>query len=140
MVTNKGHDIQTGDTVFISGLYGKKLLYLNNKVAKVINILLSHEEARKHFLAYVELIEEPEDGKKRRHFVNFDFIYKITDVPKLAPMLQESIQYEDNFFQYFEVRNKIIDFNVMYDEHYQMIGTATDIYGRLHAFLISGVN
>jgi len=130
--TDEYNSIQTGDTVYISGLPGKSYSFINNKYGFVKDILLTNADGRISYVAHVELF-----SNKEAYFINFEYIFKMG---RMNQSDIKSIIWEDSPFNHYIMKKEIIDAAVVRDDHNQIFGLCTDAYGRKHVFLFSGIN
>ncbi len=131
--TNEFNSIETGNTVYISGLPGKNYSYVNNKHGKVKEIYLTCEGTKISYAAKVILSDSKEEI-----FVNFDYIFKVGKGMNSSDI--KSIVWEENPFNHYVIKNELIDCYPMQDENGQLMAVCTDVHNRKHVFLYSGIN
>jgi hypothetical protein len=127
--------IQTGDTVFISGLLGKHHSIINNKYGFLKDIYMSHDQ-KKNKINYVGEIELL--SNKEIHFINFDYIFKIGK--NLNRNDINSMLWVDDPYTHFIFKKDLIDSHPMIDEHGQILSVGTAKNNTKYVFLFSGVN
>ena len=131
--TDEFNSIETGNTVYISGLPGKTDLFLNNKHGSVKDIYLTSENSKISYIAKVRLHANGED-----YFVNFDYIFKVGRKMNRADI--NSIIWEENPFNHYVMKKNLVDCHPMQDENGQLMAVCTDFNQRKHVFLYSGIN
>lgn len=130
--TEEYNSIETGNTVYISGLPGKNYSFLNNRFGKVKEILLT---CTNHNITYVaKVILTPTNEEV---FVNFDYIFKIKNLNKVDA---KAIVWEENAMDHYVHKKLLTQIQPIHDENGQMLAICSDIYSRKHVFLCSGVN
>lgn len=131
--TEEYNSIQTGNTVYISGLHGKNHSFVNNKYGYVKDILMMMKERRLSYIAHVVLIPSNEEC-----FVNFEYIFKVGR--NLNDIDAKAIAWEDNPLNHYIFKKNLIEINPFHDENDQLLAVCTDINGRKHVLLCSGIN
>ncbi len=126
--------VETGNTIFISGLHGEKYNFINNKYGIVKDIYVQSDLGYVMYLADVELIET-----KERYSINFDFIYKIDSDIQVENPIQHLISIE-NPMLYYVNKKTIVDIAPMFDELGQYLSLSKDIKGKTYVSLLSGIN
>lgn len=127
--------IKTGDTVLISGLYGKNFKFINNKFGKIRNIFLRSEGRNVFNIAEIELFYD-----KSIHSVNFDFIYKIEITDKIVDNVVQHVVTIENPLMYY-IHKKNINHTMNFrDELCQQMGICVDKNGKSYVILFSGIN
>ncbi len=126
--------VETGNTIYISGLYGEKYNFINNKYGIVKSIYIQNDLEHIMYLADIELIET-----KQIYSVNFDFIYKIESIKQVENPIQHLISIE-NPLLYYVNKKGITDVAPMFDELAQYLALSKDKNGKSYVFLLSGIN
>lgn len=130
--TEEYNGIQTGNTVYISGLPGKNHSYVNNKFGYVKDILLTCTNRNITYVAHVVLTPSNEEC-----FVNFDYIYKVKNLNKIDA---KAIAIKEDALSHYIQKKYLIDIHPIHDENGQLLAISNDLYGRKHVFLCSGLN
>jgi hypothetical protein len=131
--TNEFNSIETGNTVYVSGLYGKNTSYINNKHGIVKNIYLTCDKGRITYSAEIEFLFDA----STTCFINFDYIFK---VGKLNNADIKSLIWEENPINYYILKKNLVECYPMHDENGQLLAVCNDFEGRKHIFLYSGIN
>lgn len=131
--TEEYNSIQTGNTVYISGLPGKNRSIFNNKYGYVKDILITCKNGQLSYVANVVLYHNNEEC-----FVNFDYIFKIGRVFNNLDV--KSIVWEENPISHYIYKKNLIDLHSFHDENGQLLAVCNDIYERKHVLLCSGIN
>lgn len=131
--TEEYNSIQTGNTVYISGLPGKNHSFVNNKYGYVKDILLSCKNGRINYVAQVVLFSNNEEC-----FVEFSYIFKVGK--DLNDLDAKAIVWEENPIQYYKYKKNLVDIQPLPDENGQLLAICNDLYGRKHVLLCSGIN
>jgi hypothetical protein len=131
--TDEFNSIETGNTVYISGLPGKNFSLINNKHGLVKDIYLTYDNNRISYMARILLIENNEEC-----IVNFDYIFKVGH--KMNNFDIKSIIWEENPFDHYVIKKNLKDCYPMQDENGQLLAICNDFEGRKHVFLYSGIN
>jgi hypothetical protein len=126
--------VETGNTVLISGLYGKNFKFINNKCGIIKNIYLRNERNELLHLADVKL---DEDGTI--HAVNLDFIFKLNSNKCVDNIVQHLVSV-DNPVLYYVRKKSIKSIMNFYDEVGQYMSLCVDNKGKSHVLLFSGIN
>jgi hypothetical protein len=116
--TDEFNSIETGNTVYISGLPGKNFSLINNKHGLVKDIYLTYDNNRISYMARILLIENNEEC-----IVNFDYIFKV-----------------GHKMNHYVIKKNLKDCYPMQDENGQLLAICNDFEGRKHVFLYSGIN
>lgn len=127
--------IKTGDTVLISGLYGKNFKFINNKFGKVINVFIRSEGHNVFNIADIELFYD-----RSIHSVNFDFIYKIDVGDKIVDNVVQHVVTIENPLMYYIHKKNIKHTMNFRDELCQQMGICVDKNGKSYVILFSGIN
>lgn len=127
--------IKTGDTVLISGLYGKNFNFINNKTGKVLSIVIHVENGITTQLSNIKL---DETGKE--YVVNFDFIYKLNFYEAIVDGVSQHIFTIDNPAIYYVHKKKLRHMMNFQDELKQSMSIGVDKGGKSHVLLFSGIN
>lgn len=130
--TDEFNSIETGNTVYISGLPGKNYSYVNNKYGYVKDIYLTFEGGRINYSAKVILFSD-----NNEYFVNFDYIFKMG---KMNNADIQSLIWEENPFNHYVIKKNLVECYALQDENGQRIAVCSDSEKRKHVFLYSGVN
>jgi hypothetical protein len=130
--TEEYNTIQTGNTVYISGIPGKNYFYCNNKYGWVKEILLTSTNRNLTYVAQVVLTPSGEEV-----FVNFDYIYRVKTLNKSDAHAIASIE---NPIEHYSHKKNFIDVHPFHDENGQLLSLCTNIFGRKYLLLCSGVN
>jgi len=126
--------IETGNTVLISGLYGRNFKFINNKCGIIKNIYLRNEGNELLHLADVQMFE---DGLI--HSINLDFIFKLNSGRKVDNPVQHLVSIENPVLYY--IRKKSINTTMnFHDELGQCMSFCVDKGGKSHVLLFSGIN
>lgn len=131
--TDEYNGIETGNTVFVSGLIGKNYSFINNRYGIVKDIYLTSDNNKISYIAEIEF-----HGDKDPYFVNFDYIYKIGK--KLNNQALNDIIFYHNPYDYYIEKKRIIETHPLTDENGQIVGVGIDSNYRTHFFLYSGIN
>jgi len=131
--TDEFNSIETGNTVYISGLPGKNYSLINNKHGIVKDIYLTCENNRISYTARVVLVHDNEEC-----IVNFDYIFKVGRKMNNADI--KSLIWQENPFDHFVIKKNLIDCQPMQDENGQLLAICNDYEKRKHVFLYSGIN
>lgn len=131
--TDEFNAIETGNTVYISGLPGKTNSLINNKHGYVKDIYLNCKNNRISYMAKVVLAESKEEC-----FINFDYIFKVGKKMNNADI--KSLIWEENPFTHYVIKKNLVDSHPMQDENGQFLAVCEDTEGRKHVFLYSGIN
>lgn len=131
--TDEFNTIETGNTVYISGLPGKNFSFINNKHGIVRDIFLTCDNGKITYVAEVILNNETEPN-----FVNFDYIYQVGK--KMNDSDMKSIMWLETPFDHYIMKKDIVESYPMLDENGQIMAFSTDINERKHIFLYSGIN
>jgi hypothetical protein len=126
--------IETGNTVYISGLHGKEFKFINNKYGTVKSIYVRHDGTQLAHIADIELL-----NTKKIYSVNLDFIYKLTINNCVDNMVQHVVTV-DNPMIYYIKKKSLIKTVCFFDELGQYTSLCTDLKGKSHVLLFSGVN
>jgi len=70
--TDEFNSIETGNTVYISGLPGKNYSFINNKIGIIKDIFLTCENGKISYVAEIIIQNETESS-----FVNFEYIFLV---------------------------------------------------------------
>ena len=130
--TEEYNSIQTGNTVYISGIPGKNYSFCNKKYGWVKEILLTSTNRNVTYVVKVVLIPSGDIV-----FVNFDYVFKIKNLNKFDAM---SIASEENAMNHYVIKKNFVNIHPFYDENGQLLTLCTDIFGRKHLLLCSGLN
>lgn len=131
--TDEYNSIETGNTVYISGLPGKNNSFLNNKIGIVKDILLTCDNGKISYLAKIIMQNETEPS-----FINFEYIFLIGK--KMSDGDIKSIVWEENPFDHYIHKRGIVLSYPFLDEYGQIMAVSNDINDRKHLFLYSGIN
>jgi hypothetical protein len=131
--TDEFNSIETGNTVYISGLPGKPYSYVNNKHGRVKDIYLTCENGRISYTAKVQLYSDNEE-----YFVNFDYLFKVGTKMNYADI--KSLIWEENPFNHYVIKKELVECHPMQDENGQLLAVCSDRQKRKHVFLYSGIN
>jgi len=131
--TDEFNSIETGNTVYISGLPGKSRSQINNKYGYVKEIYLTMENGRITYSAKIYLFKD-----QTEHIVNFDYIFKIGKKMNYADI--KSLIWEENPFNHYVIKKELVDCHPMQDENGQLLAVCSDNKNRKHVFLYSGIN
>lgn len=126
--------IESGNTVYISGLHGSEFKFINNKYGKVKSIYVRHDGTQLAHIADIELLDS-----KKIYSVNLDFIYKLSTSNGVDNMVQHVVTV-DNPFIYYIKKKQIIKSVCFFDELGQYMTLCNDLNGKSYALLFSGVN
>lgn len=127
--------IKTGDTVLISGLYGKNFHFINNKVGKIKDTFVRVEDGKTIPLANVTLDENGKD-----YVVNYDFLYSLNFKDGIVDSISQHIFTIDNPLLYYRHKKSINHFMNFQDELGQCMALGVDKHGKSHVHLFSGIN
>ena len=130
--TEEYNSIQTGNTVYISGIPGANYSFCNNKYGWVKEILLTCTNRNLTYVAHVVLTPSNEEV-----FVNFDYVFKIKNLNNFDA---RAIAWEENAINHYINKKNLIDVHPIHDENGQLLTICTDIFQRKHVLLCSGVN
>jgi hypothetical protein len=129
--TDEFNSIETGHTVYISGLPGKSYSYINNKYGVVKDIFITCHNQVISYVAKVEIDSE-------FFFVNFDYIFRVGH--KLNDYDIKNLIFEEEPFNYYISKKELIYTQPIFDENNQIMGVSSDINDRKYVFLYSGIN
>lgn len=132
--TDEFNSIETGNTVYVSGLPGKNFSFINNKHGIVKNIYLTCENQKISYVAEVVLF-----GETDSHFINFDYIFKVGRKMNYAD-IKSLVWEEESPFNHYVMKKNLISCQVMQDENGQLMAVCNDNAYRKHVFLYSGIN
>lgn len=128
--------IKTGDTVLISGLYGKNFQFINNKCGKIVNVFMRNDGDQIHHIADVMV-----DGSAEIVYqINFDFIYKLDFCTKIVDNISQHLFTMDNVYIYYIHKKHITHSMHFQDEIGQCMTIGVDKGGKSHVLLFSGIN
>lgn len=130
--TEEYNNIQTGNTVYISGIPGKNYSFCNNKYGWVKEILLTSNNRNFSYVAQVVLTPSNEEI-----FVNFDYVFKIKNLNNFEI---RTLAWEEDMMNSYIKKKNFIDLHSFHDENGQLLTLCTDIYKRKYLLLCSGVN
>jgi len=131
--TDEYNSIQTGDTVYVSGLPGKSFSFINNKHGFVKDILLTTTMGRISYVAQVVLYSTNE-----AYFINFEYLFKVGNNMNQADI--KAIVWEEDPLNHYIIKKDIVECGMVVDDHGQYLAVCTDISERKHVFLFSGIN
>lgn len=131
--TDEFNSIETGNTVYVSGLPGKNFSFINNKHGIVKDIYLTCENEKISYVAEVVLFSD-----NNSYFVNFDYIFKVGNKINYADI--KSLVWEEDPFNHYIMKKNIVNCQVMQDENGQSMAVCEDTSNRKHVFLYSGIN
>jgi hypothetical protein len=127
--------IKTGDTVLISGLYGKNFKFINNKVGKIKNTFYRVEDEIVIPLANVTLDENGKD-----YVINFDFLYKLDFNGEIVDGVSQHIFTIENSLLFYIHKKSIRELISFQDEMSQCVAMGIDKNSKYHLLLFSGIN
>jgi len=131
--TDEYNSIETGNTVYISGLPGKNYSFINNKIGIIKDIFLTCDNGKISYVAEIIMQNETESS-----FVNFEYIFQVGK--KLNDTDIKSIIWEANPFDHYIHKKNIVESYPFLDENGQIMAVCNDIDNRKHVFLYSGIN
>ncbi len=126
--------IGTGNTVLVSGLYGKEFKFINNKFGFIKKIYIRIDGEDSTHIADVELFEN-----KKTYSVNFDYIFKLILKRRVDNISQHVITI-DNPLIYYSKKKSLLTYMNFSDEFGQQMSICTDKNGKSHVLLFSGIN
>lgn len=131
--TEEYNGIETGNTVYVSGLIGKNHMFINNRYGIVKDIYLTTDNRKVSYVAEIEF-----QGDSESYFVNFDYIYKIGK--KLNNHILNDLIFYENPYDFFVDKKNIIETHPIIDENGQIFCVGIDCNYRNNFFLYSGIN
>lgn len=131
--TDEFNSIETGNTVYVSGIYSKNLSKINNKFGIVKDIFITKNQIA-NSISYVAKLEI----ESEIYFVNFDYIYKLRD--KFDYNLLNNLIYEEEPFNFIIFKRDLVENNLVFDDNGQTMCLSTDSNLRNYVFLFSGLN
>lgn len=132
--TEEFNTIETGNTVYVSGLPGKNYSFINNKVGTVKEIYLTSDNDKISYVAEIILWMD-----NQPYFVNFDYVFLMKKTIHNTADIKCLLNKEIPFNHYIEKKN-LIDTYPIIDENGQIMAICLDNYARNYVFLYSGIN
>lgn len=134
-IINEGiNRVETGNTVLVSGLYGKEFKYINNRYGIVKNIYIKIDKENTYHIADIELLDS-----RKIYSVNFDYIYNLKLKNKIENISQHIITIENPVIYYSKLKSLELYINIC-DELGQHMSICIDKDGKSHVLLFSGIN